>query len=70
MYRIQWVNCGHFELLILCRGCPHGAMVKTMDCGIIVSEFKLQSSYYIHFWTNTLFSIRLTHKYQTQNIFT
>ena len=29
-------------------------MVKAQDCGIIVSEFKLQSHYYIHFWTNIL----------------
>ena len=21
------------------RGCPHGVMVKAMDCGIVVSEF-------------------------------
>ena len=35
-------------------GCPHGVMVKVMDCGIIVSEFVLQSCYYVHFWTNTL----------------
>ena len=24
-----------------------------LDCDIIVSEFELQSCYYIHFWTNT-----------------
>ena len=36
------------------RGCPHGVMVKAMDCGIIESELKLQFRYYIHFWTNTL----------------
>ena len=35
-------------------GCPHGVMIKAMDCGIVVSEFKLQSSYYVHFRTNTL----------------
>ena len=34
--------------------CPHGVMVKVMDCGIIVSEFKLQSHYYVHFHANTL----------------
>ena len=27
-------------------GCPH---VKAMDCGIVVSEFVLQSRYYVHF---------------------
>ena len=31
-----------------------GVMVKVMDCGIVVSEFKLQSRYYVHFQTNTL----------------
>ena len=29
-------------------------MVKALDCRIIVSEFKLKSCYYDHFWTNTL----------------
>ena len=36
------------------RGCPRGVMVKAMDCEIVVSKFKLQSRYYIHFRTNTL----------------
>ena len=35
-------------------GCPRGVIVKKMDCGIIVSEFVLQSRYYVHFQTNTL----------------
>ena len=29
-------------------------MVKAMACGIVESEFELQSRYYIHFWTTTL----------------
>ena len=36
------------------RGCPRGVMVKAMDCGIVVSEFELQSRYYVHFRANTL----------------
>ena len=36
------------------RGCPRGVMVKTMDGGIVVSEFELQSRYYVHFRANTL----------------
>ena len=36
------------------RGCPRGAMVKATDCGIVVSEFVLQSPYYVPFRTNTL----------------
>ena len=35
-------------------GCPRGVMVKAMDCGIVVSEFVLQSCYYVHFRVNTL----------------
>ena len=35
-------------------GCPRGVMVKAMDCGIVVSEFVLQSRYYVHFQANTL----------------
>ena len=34
--------------------CPRGVIVKAMDCGIVVSEFVLQSLYYVHFRTNTL----------------
>ena len=30
------------------------AMVKAMDCRIVVSEFVLQSRYYVHFRENTL----------------
>ena len=25
------------------EGCPHGVMVKVMDCGIVVSKFELHS---------------------------
>ena len=32
-------------------------MVKAMDYGIVVSEFVLQSRYYIHFQTNTLWKV-------------
>ena len=28
-------------------------MVKAMDCEILLSEFKLQSRYYVHFRANT-----------------
>ena len=35
-------------------GCPHSLMVKWMDCGIVVSEFVLQSCYYVHFQANTI----------------
>ena len=34
--------------------CSHGVIVKAMDCGIVVSEFVLQSCYYVHFQANTL----------------
>ena len=35
------------------REYPRGVMVKSMDCGIVVSEFVLQSDYYVHFRANT-----------------
>ena len=35
------------------QGCSRGVMVKALDCGIVVSEFKLQSCYYVQFRTNT-----------------
>ena len=31
-----------------------GVILKAMDCGILVSEFVIQSHYYIHFRTNTI----------------
>ena len=36
------------------RGCHRGAMVKAMDWGIVVSEFVLQSRYYVPFRAYTL----------------
>ena len=43
-----------FNIISFFVECPHGVMVKAMDCGIVVSEFVLQSRYYVHFrkvWT-------------------
>ena len=37
----------------LTGGCPGGVMVKAIDFGIVVSEFVLQSRYYVHFRANT-----------------
>ena len=34
-------------------GCSHCVMVKEIDCGIVVSEFVLQSRYHVHFRVNT-----------------
>ena len=33
---------------------PHGIVANVLDCYIVVSEFELQSRYYVHFRTNTL----------------
>ena len=46
-------NTSIFALKFL-RGCPRGVMVKAMDCGIVVSEFEIQSRYYAQFRANTL----------------
>ena len=48
---------GYFRLTRspeLKEGCPRGVRVKATDCGIVVSEFVLQSRYYVHFRVNTL----------------
>ena len=34
-------------------GSTCGEMAKVLDCGLEVSEFELQSCYYVHFRTNT-----------------
>ena len=36
------------------RGSPHVVMANMLDYDIIVSKFKHQSCFYVHFWTNTL----------------
>ena len=43
-----------FKFFFISLGCPHGVIVKAMDCGIVVSKFVLQSCYYVHFRINTL----------------
>ena len=35
------------------RVSPHGVVVNVLKCDIVVSEFKIQSNYYVPFWTNT-----------------
>ena len=35
------------------QGCSRGVMVKELDCGIVETEFELQSHYYVHFRANT-----------------
>ena len=39
---------------LFAEGCPRGVMIKAIDCGIVVSEFELQSRYYVYFRTNNL----------------
>ena len=43
-----------FYVISTVVGCPRGVVVKAMDCGIVISEFVLQSGYYVHFRANTL----------------
>ena len=52
-YKSYNVNRVHITIKIK-QGCPHGVMVKAMDCGIVVREFVLQSRCYVHFRANTL----------------
>ena len=48
------LSLSHSVSLNMYCGCPRGVMVKVLVCGIVVSEFELQSRYYIHFRTNNL----------------
>ena len=36
------------------QGSPNGVVVYVLNCDIIVSEFELQSRYYVYFRTNSL----------------
>ena len=49
-----WKDMNLFLLLSSNGGCPHGVMVKAMECRIVVCEFVLQSCYYVLFRANTL----------------
>ena len=54
-YTVSMSNTAQFQTIQFnIRGCPRGVMVKAMDCEIVVSEFELQSRYYVHFRANTL----------------
>ena len=56
------INVGHSVVKIcyfnvyLCHlhESSFGIMAKVLDSGLKVSKFKLQSCYYIQFWTDTL----------------
>ena len=52
---------GNFEtwkIFFNCNMCvganPCSIVANILDCDIVVSEFKLQSDYCSHFWTNTI----------------
>ena len=47
-------HSNHYANIQYKWGCPHGVMVKVMDCKIVVSEFEFQLRYYVHFRINTL----------------
>ena len=42
-----WLQLGR-----LCCFIGASIVAKVLNCDIVVSEFKLQWSYYVHFWTN------------------
>ena len=49
------VMCLYVLFLVITRGgCPRSVMFKSLDCGIVLSEFELQSQYQIPFRTNIL----------------
>ena len=39
----------------ICKGCPSGEMVKAIDCGIVVSEYKIHLRYNVYSRTNILY---------------
>ena len=54
LHNIVWLQIRQSKTNDYMGGCPRDIMVKAMDCGIVVSEFVLQSRYYVHFRANTL----------------
>ena len=53
LYLVQYIKM-YQRLSNNMQGGPRGVMVKAMDGGIVVSEFVLQSRYYVYFRTDTL----------------
>ena len=49
-----WIPLIENLIYLLPEGYPRCVMVKAMNCGIVLSEFVLQSHYYVHFQANTL----------------
>ena len=41
-----------FVISFIFIGCPRDVMVNALDCGLVVSEFELQSRFDVHFRTN------------------
>ena len=41
------------KYLLLSAKNNHGAVVNVLDCDIVISEFELQSRYYVYFRINT-----------------
>ena len=39
----------------------HDVVANVLACDIIVSKFKLQLHYYVHFWANTLGKLELSY---------
>ena len=52
--RTDFHPCTNLFITLKREGSLCGIVVNMLDCIIIVSEFKLQSCYCIHFWINTL----------------
>ena len=57
----KWMPCRRIRKVLQSRdsflvgeGGPCSVMVTANHCGIVVSEFVLQSRHYVHFWANTL----------------
>ena len=50
----QWRNAANIYIYIYIWGSLHDVVAYMLDCDNTVSKFRLQSGYYIHFWTNTL----------------
>ena len=62
VFHLKYSCCFFFSFLfrkniclsLCCQVGIYGVMFNALDCGIVVSEFELQSCYYVHFRTNTI----------------
>ena len=54
MCKVFFFSCIFSTSPLLAEGNPHDIVANVLDCDTVVSEFKFQSCFYVHFQTDTI----------------